>query len=78
MQEHLEDKTNELAINSKKENIRQRYRAFNEFKKGYQPRNNLVNCENGYLLADHNNIMDRWKKDFSQLLNVHWSVMLDR
>jgi hypothetical protein len=42
-----------------------------EFKKGYQPRNNLVKDENGDLLADSNNILNRWKNYFSRLLNAH-------
>jgi hypothetical protein len=37
----------------------------------YQPRNNLVKDENGDLLADCHNTLNRWKKYFSQLLNVH-------
>jgi hypothetical protein len=41
------------------------------FKTGYQPRNNLVKDENGDVLADSNNILNRWKNYFSQLLNVH-------
>jgi hypothetical protein len=47
------------------------YRGVNEFKKGYQPRSNLVKDENGDLLADPYNILNRWKNYFSQLLNVH-------
>jgi hypothetical protein len=38
---------------------------------GYQPRKNLVNDENGDLLADSHNILNRWKNYFSQLFNVH-------
>jgi hypothetical protein len=34
-------------------------------------RNNLVNDENGDLLADSHNILNRWKNYFSQLVNVH-------
>jgi predicted site-specific integrase-resolvase len=30
-----------------------------------------VNVENGDLLADSHNILNRWKNYFSQLLNVH-------
>jgi hypothetical protein len=52
-------------------NIRNPYRRLNEFKRGYKPRNNLVNDENGYLLANCHNILNRWKKCFSQLLNAH-------
>jgi hypothetical protein len=47
------------------------YRGINEFKRGYQLRNNLVKDENGDLLADSHNILNRWKNYFSRLLNVH-------
>jgi hypothetical protein len=50
--EYLKDKVNELTTNSKNKNIRDLYRGLNEFKRGYQPRNNLVKDENGDLLAD--------------------------
>jgi hypothetical protein len=65
--EHLKDKINELAMNSKNKNIRDLYRGINEFKRSYQQRNNLVKDENGDLLADSHNILNY----FSQLLNVH-------
>jgi hypothetical protein len=29
--------------------------------RGYQPRNNLLKDENGDLLADSHNILNRWK-----------------
>jgi hypothetical protein len=35
----------------------------------YQPRSNLVKDEN--LFADSHKVLNRWKKYFSQLLNVH-------
>jgi hypothetical protein len=38
---------------------------------GYQPRNNLVKDENGDLLSDSHNILNRGKNYFSQLLSVH-------
>jgi hypothetical protein len=47
------------------------YRGINEFKRGYQPRNNLVKNENGDLLAYSHNILKRLKDCISQLLNVH-------
>jgi hypothetical protein len=37
------------------------YRGINDFKRGYQPRSNLVKDENGDLLADSHNILNRWK-----------------
>jgi hypothetical protein len=72
--EYLKDKIKELATNSKNKIIRDLYRGVNEFKRGYQgyqPRNNLIKKENGDLLADSHNILNRWKKYLSQLLNVH-------
>jgi hypothetical protein len=58
-------------MNSKNKNIRDLYRGINEFKWGYQRRSNFVKDENGDLLADSNTILNRWKSNFSQLLNVH-------
>jgi hypothetical protein len=69
--EYLKDKINELATNSKNKNIRDLYRGINGFKTGCQPRNNLVKDENGDLLVDSHNILNRWKNYFSQLGNVH-------
>jgi hypothetical protein len=69
--EYLKDRINELAMNSKNKNIRDLYRGINGFRRSYQPRNNLVKDENGGLLADSRNILNRWKNYFSQLLNVH-------
>jgi hypothetical protein len=39
--EYLKDKINELAVNSKNKNVIDLYRGINEFKRNYQPRNNL-------------------------------------
>jgi hypothetical protein len=47
------------------------YRGINEFKRDYQPRNNVVKDENSELLADSRNTLNRWKNYFSQPLNVH-------
>jgi hypothetical protein len=58
-------------VYSKNKNIRDLYRGVNDFKKGYQPRSNLVKDENGDMLADSHNILNRRKNYFSQLLNVH-------
>jgi hypothetical protein len=65
----VKDKIDELPTNSKHKNIRDLYRGINNFT-GYQPRSNLVKDENGDLLADSHNILNRWKNYFSQLLNV--------
>jgi hypothetical protein len=68
--EYLKDKINELESNSRNKNIRDLYRGINEFKKGYQPRTNLVKEERGNLLGDSHKIVNRWKNYFHQLLNV--------
>jgi hypothetical protein len=68
---YLKDKINELATTSNNKNIRDLYRGINEFNWSYQPKSNLVKDENGDLLADSHNILNRWKNYFSQLLNVH-------
>jgi hypothetical protein len=47
------------------------YRGINDFKKGYQPRCNVVKDDKGDLVADSHSIVARWRKYFSQLFNVH-------
>jgi hypothetical protein len=69
--EYLKDNINELATNSKNKNIRHLYRGINLFKRDYQLKNNLLKDENGDLLADSHNILNRWKNYFSLLLNVN-------
>jgi hypothetical protein len=49
--EYLKEKINEHATNSKNKNITDLYRGINEFKRGYQPRNNLVKDENCDVLG---------------------------
>jgi hypothetical protein len=70
MGEYLKDKTVKRATNSKNKNIRDLYRRINEFKRGYQPRNNKVKDENGDLLVDYHKMLSRSKNYLSQLLNV--------
>jgi hypothetical protein len=50
--EYLKVKINELETNNKDKNIRDLYRGIKEFKKGYQPRINIIKYDNGNLLAD--------------------------
>jgi uncharacterized protein YaaR (DUF327 family) len=69
--EYLKDKINELATSSKNKNIRNMYRGMNEFKRATKPRNNLVKDENGDLLADSHNVLNRRKNYFCQLSNMH-------
>jgi len=67
---YLKSKIEELETNSKIKNIRDLYRDISDFKKGYQPRTNIVKDEKGDLVADSHSILVRWKNSFSQLLNV--------
>jgi hypothetical protein len=69
--EYLKGKINELDTNNKNKNIRDLYTGINEFKKRYQPRINIKRNENGNLIADPQNILNRWKNFFKQVLNVH-------
>ena len=64
-------KREELENNSKIKNIRDLYRGINDFKKGYQPRTDIVKDEKGDVVADSHSILTRWRNYFSQLLNVH-------
>ena len=68
---YLKDKIEELETNCKIKNIRNFYRGISDFKKGYQPRTNVVKDEKGDLVADSYSIMARWRDYFSELLNVH-------
>jgi len=68
---YLKAKINELETNSKIKNIRGLYRGINDFKMGYQATNNTVKDENCDMFTDSYSILARWKKHFSQLLNVH-------
>jgi hypothetical protein len=69
--EYLKDEINVLAMTSRNKNIRDLYREINEFNCWYQLINNLMKDENGDLLADPHNILNRWKNCFLQLLNMH-------
>jgi hypothetical protein len=40
--EYLKGKINELETNNKNKSIRDLYKGINEFKKGYQPRINIM------------------------------------
>jgi len=69
--EHLKAKTEELETKSKIKNIRDLYTGINDFKKGYQPRNNIVKDKKGDLVAGSHSILARWRNHFSQLMNIH-------
>ena len=64
--------------NSKVQNIRDLYRGINDFKKGYQPRCNIVKDEKGDLVADSHGIMARWRNYFSSYSTCMWLRTLGR
>ena len=68
---YLKAKIEDLETNSKIKNIRDLYRGISDIKKGYQPRTNVVKDEDDDLIADSYSIVARWRKNFSQVLNVH-------
>ena len=45
-------------------------RGISDFKRGYQPRTNIVKDETGDLVTGSYSILARWRDYFSQLLNV--------
>jgi hypothetical protein len=69
--EYLKANINELETNSKNKNIGDLYMGINDFKKGYQPRNNVVKDEKVDTVADSQSILARWRNHFFQLLNAH-------
>jgi len=68
---YLRAKIEELEANSKIKNIRDLCTGINDFRKGYQPRNYIVNDDKGDMVADCHSILGRWKNYFSQILNIH-------
>ena len=68
---YLKAKIEDLETKSKIKNIRDLYRGISDFKKGYQPRTNIVKDETGDLVTGSYSILARWRDYFSQLLNVH-------
>ena len=67
---YLKAKIRELGTNSKMKNTRDLYRGNSDFKKGYQPRTNIVKDENGDLFADSQSNLASGKNHLSQLLNM--------
>jgi len=70
-EEYFKVKIEEIETISKIKSIRGLYRGENDFVKGYQPGNNIVNVEKSSLVTDCHSIFTRWWNHFSQLLNIH-------
>ena len=67
---YLKAKIRELGTNSKMKNTRDLYRGNSDFKKGYQPRTNIVKDEKDDLVADSHSVLARCMKHFSWLLHI--------
>jgi hypothetical protein len=52
--EYLKETINKLATNTRNKAIRYLYEQLNEFKRGYQPRNNIVKDGNDLLAGFQN------------------------
>jgi hypothetical protein len=54
----------------KNKNTRDLYTGENEIRKGKKPGINIIKDENGNLLADPQNVLNRWNF-FNQVLSTH-------
>jgi hypothetical protein len=61
---------NGFEKNGKIKIIRDLYRGINEVKRSYEPINDLIKDENGGLVADSDNILNRWKNCFFSKVSV--------
>ena len=52
------------------ENIRDLYKGINVFKKGYQPKTNIIKNEKDDLVTDCHSVLARWRSHFSQLFSI--------
>jgi hypothetical protein len=68
---YLKTKTEEHETNSKIKNIRDLYWGIKEFKKGSQPRTNIVKVDKDDLVSVFHRILARWRNSFSQIFNVN-------
>jgi len=72
--EYLRAKIDELETNGKINSIRDLYRGISDFKKGYQPRTNIVKDEKGDLVTDFHSSVARWRNHLSQPLKLGRSI----
>jgi hypothetical protein len=76
--EYLKAKIDELESISKINTTGHLYKDINEFKRGYQPRTNIVKDEKGDLATNSHSILVRCRNHFSQLLNVQGLMTIGR
>jgi hypothetical protein len=67
----VKGKVHRLETDSKNKNIRNIDRGIIDFRKGYQPRNDVLKDAKGDRLADSHSILNSWRNILCQLLNVH-------
>jgi hypothetical protein len=72
--DYMKAKFKNLEENSKDKNIREMYKGIIEFKKGYQPCAYVIKKYDGITVADTTSTLSRWKRFFSNLLNVNQST----
>jgi len=70
--EYLKVMIDALKTKSKIKNIRDFYRGISDFKKGYQPKINIVIDKKGDLVIDFHSVLARWSNHFSELLECMW------
>jgi hypothetical protein len=62
---YMKVKIEEMETNSMLKNVRGLYWGINDFKKGYQPRTNIVKYEQDDLVVLSQIILARWRNYFS-------------
>jgi hypothetical protein len=59
-----------MSLIKQNKNIRVMYKGITEYKKGYQPRTNLVKDKRGDLHVDRYKTVNEWKNYFCHLVNL--------
>ena len=60
----------ELEIDSRHHNSRNFFQRVKNWRKGFQPRTNIISDEKGQLMADSGRVVARWGQYFRGLLNM--------
>jgi hypothetical protein len=68
---YLKAKIDELEYKCKIKNIRDLCIGISDYKKGFQPRTNIVRDKKDVLFTDSQSILVLWRNHFSQLLILH-------
>jgi len=68
--EYLQAKVTNLKL-TVTQRISHLYRGINDFKKGYQPRTNVIKDDKSDVVTGYHSIFAKWRNHFSHILNVH-------